>query len=65
MIRIPTLILFFSITFIYPQDSKMYNIIEGVSAERIESDITKLVSFGTRHTPVSYTHLTLPTILLV
>ena len=50
MIRIPTLILFLSITFIYPQDSKMYNIIEGVSAERIESDITKLVSFGTRHT---------------
>ena len=50
MIRIPTLILFLSITFIYPQDSKMHNIIEGVSAERIESDITKLVSFGTRHT---------------
>ena len=50
MVRIPTLILFLSITFIYPQDSKMYNIIEGVSAERIESDIIKLVSFGTRHT---------------
>ena len=50
MRRIPFLILFLSITFIYPQDSKMYNIIEGVSAERIESDITKLVSFGTRHT---------------
>ena len=43
MVRIPTLILFLSITFIYPQDSKMYNIIEGVSAERIESDITKFL----------------------
>ena len=50
MRRIPFLILFFSITFIYPQDSKMYKIIEDVSAERIESDITNLVSFGTRHT---------------
>ena len=28
----------------------MYKIIEDVSAERIESDITNLVSFGTRHT---------------
>lgn len=50
MRRIATLILFLSITFIYPQDSKMYKIIEGVSAKRIESDITNLVSFGTRHT---------------
>lgn len=50
MTRIPSLILFLSVTFIYPQDSKMYNIIEDVSAERIESDITNLVSFGTRHT---------------
>ena len=45
MTRIPSLILFLSITFIYPQDSKMYNIIEDVSAERIEIDITNLVSF--------------------
>ena len=50
MRRIPFLILFLSITFIYPQDSRMYKIIEDVSAERIESDITNLVSFGTRHT---------------
>ena len=50
MRRIPFLILFLSITFIYPQDSKMYKIIEDVSAERIESYITNLVSFGTRHT---------------
>ena len=50
MSRITTLILFLSVTFIYPQDSKMYKIIESVSAERIESDIKNLVSFGTRHT---------------
>ena len=50
MTRIPSLILFLSITFIYPQDSKMYKIIQDVSAERIESDIINLVSFGTRHT---------------
>ena len=31
------------------QDSMFYNIIDKVSSERIEKDITKLVSFGTRH----------------
>ena len=31
-------------------DSKIYNIISAVSAERIEADITKLVGFGTRNT---------------
>lgn len=31
-------------------DSRISNIIENISAERIESDINKLVSFGTRHT---------------
>ena len=31
-------------------DARMYDIINAVSAERIETDITKLVSFGTRHT---------------
>ncbi len=31
-------------------DTRMYEIISEVSAERIEKDITKLVSFGTRHT---------------
>ena len=31
-------------------DPRIYNIIDGVSAERIERDITKLVGFGTRHT---------------
>ena len=31
-------------------EPRLYDIIENVSAERIEEDITKLVSFGTRHT---------------
>ncbi|GLR15520.1 M28 family metallopeptidase [Portibacter lacus] len=32
------------------QDDRMYEIIENSSADRIQSDIEKLVSFGTRHT---------------
>ena len=31
-------------------DPRMYDIIDGVSAERIESDVTILANFGTRHT---------------
>ncbi|NNK76717.1 MAG: M28 family peptidase [Maribacter sp.] len=31
-------------------DSRIYEIINAVSAERIEADITKLANFGTRHT---------------
>lgn len=31
-------------------DSRIYDIINSVSAERIEADITKLAGFGTRHT---------------
>lgn len=31
-------------------DMRMYEIIESASAKRLEDDITKLVSFGTRHT---------------
>jgi len=31
-------------------DPRMYDIIDGVSAERIESDVTTLANFGTRHT---------------
>lgn len=31
-------------------DARLYDIINSVSAERIENDVTKLVSFGTRHT---------------
>ena len=32
------------------QDSRLYDIIEAVSSERLEKDITKLANFGTRHT---------------
>ena len=31
-------------------DQRIYDIIEAVSAERIQSDVTKLANFGTRHT---------------
>ena len=31
-------------------DSRLYDIINAVSAERLEADVQKLVSFGTRHT---------------
>ena len=31
-------------------DARIYEIIDGVSSDRIEKDIRKLVSFGTRHT---------------
>ena len=31
-------------------DQRIYDIINAVSAERIENDITKLTNFGTRHT---------------
>ncbi len=52
MKRITTLL--FVITIItnnYSQtDSKIYDIINSISAERIETDITKLANFGTRHT---------------
>ena len=46
------LILFglFSIIGLSQTDSRIYDIINDVSAERIETDIAKLVSFGTRHT---------------
>ena len=33
-----------------PDDLKMYEIIDEVSAERLETDIRKLAGFGTRHT---------------
>lgn len=32
------------------QDSRLYDIVEAVSSERLEEDITKLANFGTRHT---------------
>ena len=31
-------------------DDRIYDIIDAVSAERIQTDVTKLVNFGTRHT---------------
>ena len=31
-------------------DQRIYDIIDAVSAERIENDVTKLANFGTRHT---------------
>lgn len=40
-------------------DKRIYDIIEAISAERIEADITKLANFGTRHTlsdTLSQTH---------
>lgn len=44
-------ILFVLSASIYAQtDQRIYDIIDAVSAERIESDITKLANFGTRHT---------------
>lgn len=31
-------------------DQRIYDIIDAVSAERIEADVSKLAGFGTRHT---------------
>ena len=47
------LLFLFSLTsfFIYSQsDTRIYDIIDSVSAERLEKDITTLANFGTRHT---------------
>jgi len=46
-------VLFFFLitTFAFSQtDSRLYDIINAVSADRIEADVTKLANFGTRHT---------------
>ena len=49
-----TLIILFTLCtycFLYAQtDKRIYDIVEASSADRIEKDIQKLVSFGTRHT---------------
>lgn len=51
MFKPTLLLLFLGITSIFSQtDQRIYDIIEGVSAERIEADITTLANFGTRHT---------------
>ncbi|MDP5062812.1 MAG: M28 family peptidase, partial [Maribacter sp.] len=39
-----------AITLSAQTDQRIYNIIDAVSAERIENDVTKLANFGTRHT---------------
>ncbi|MGO4919053.1 M28 family peptidase [Maribacter spongiicola] len=39
-----------AITLTAQTDQRIYDIINAVSAERIENDVTKLVNFGTRHT---------------
>ena len=46
------LIILFTVIFshTYSQNTFLYEIIENVSEDRIENDIKKLVSFGTRHT---------------
>lgn len=51
MKKIITSILLFSVTFMMSQtDQRLYDIIEAVSAERIENDIRTLANFGTRNT---------------
>ncbi|MEK6155579.1 M28 family peptidase [Flavobacteriaceae bacterium 3-367] len=48
---VPTLLLLFFTTLLSAQtDSRIYDIIEAVSADRIEKDVTTLANFGTRHT---------------
>ncbi|QCX00405.1 M28 family peptidase [Aggregatimonas sangjinii] len=50
MQKIP-LLLFLVSTIVFSQtDQRIYDIIDAVSAERIENDITTLANFGTRHT---------------
>jgi len=49
-IRLFTFALLFT-SFLYSQtDTKIYDIIDAVSAERIKNDVQTLVDFGTRHT---------------
>lgn len=55
MKRLLTILLFFSFSYSLTAqdlsiDPKMYDIIEDVSADRLESDIETLAGFGTRHT---------------
>ncbi|QLE00148.1 M28 family peptidase [Galbibacter sp. BG1] len=51
MKKIISLTLLLTATISFSQtDARIYDIIENISSERIEADITKLVSFGTRHT---------------
>ena len=43
-------LLFFSLGMLAQDDQQLYDIINAVSADRLEADITKLANFGTRHT---------------
>ena len=45
-----TALLLFTTTLVAQTDQKIYDIINAVSAERIETDVKKLAGFGTRHT---------------
>jgi Peptidase family M28 len=45
-----TALLLFTISSFSQTDSKIYDIIDAVSAERIKQDVRTLVDFGTRHT---------------
>lgn len=45
-----TCTLFFSVCIFAQTDKRVYDIINDVSSERIQADITKLANFGTRHT---------------
>lgn len=51
MKKLILLLLFLSISFVNAQkDKQLYDIIEAISADRIEKDIQTLVNFGTRNT---------------
>lgn len=51
MVKYVTLFLLLLSTFTYSQnDSRLYDIINDVSSERIRKDVTTLTKFGTRHT---------------
>ncbi|MCF6295039.1 MAG: M28 family metallopeptidase [Flavobacteriaceae bacterium] len=45
-----TILLLFTISSFSQTDSKIYDIIDAVSAERIKNDVKTLADFGTRHT---------------
>ena len=45
-----TLLLTFSVSLFAQTDARIYDVIDAVSAERIENDIRQLANFGTRHT---------------
>ena len=50
MINISILFLLFTVAFSAQTDSKIYDIIAAVSAERIKADVKILTEFGTRNT---------------